>query len=339
MQRDNLQVETTAERILGSLLESYKTTAELATELGYVNQAGNARYNMIYRALKQLKKNGYVEGYKVKLGKYGNDPTLYSIGFNIQNLTYILEEYPGLISKMQKNDSICENIFREHLDLIYDSSKKDGDEYAEVTLFEKIETSFKKKLQLSYEFFRLFLTTDKNKLINNIKKHNGFLENKVCMTNRKSDPDPNKLIEIDRITFDIDKIFRLCVWRDTSKGQMCIEGVNYLAQMKCELSCEEEQEEYIEYLRIETRFSDLQIKKLRQEVIKYLNQIKNEIADADSEKLKEIVAHIWFLRFVLINYIIKTKNEMSDAEITKLINSDDKYNIETDLLTLLYENT
>jgi DNA-binding PadR family transcriptional regulator len=171
MQEDNLQVEYTQERILISLLESSKTTAELANELGYVNQEGNARYNMIYRALKQLKKDGYIEGYKVKLGKNGNDPTLYSTDSSIQNLIHILEKYPDLISKIQKNNSIRENIFREHLDLIYgskdmeflnrrfgtceykdlsststrtytfgsqstyDSSKKDGAEHAEVTLF------------------------------------------------------------------------------------------------------------------------------------------------------------------------------------------------------------
>ncbi len=56
MQEDNPHVETISERILSSLLESSKTTAELANELGYVNQEGNARYNMVYGALKTRKR-------------------------------------------------------------------------------------------------------------------------------------------------------------------------------------------------------------------------------------------------------------------------------------------
>jgi uncharacterized protein YdcH (DUF465 family) len=343
MQEDNLQVKTTHGLILGSLVESSKTAAELANELGYVNQAGNARYNMIYRSLKQLKKDGYIEGFKVKLGKYGNNPTLYSIAFNIQNLNYILEEYPDLITKMQKNDSIVENIFHEHLDLIYYSSKKDGDEYTEVTLFEKIEISFKEKLQVSPDFFRLFLITDKNKFINSIEKLNGFLENRVCLTDRKCNKDPNNWMEINGTTFDINRIFQVCVYRDIFKKEEYTDGLEYLAQMKCKLPYEEEGEEYKKYLRMETRFSDLQIEKLRKEVIKYLNQIKKEIFNTENEQLKELVPHIWSLRNELIDhiiyiiYIIYTKNEISDAEITKLINSDEKYNIDTSLLNLLYE--
>jgi hypothetical protein len=86
---------------------------------------------------------------------------------------------------MQKNDSICETIFHEHFDLIYgsndieflnsrfgecanknwfikstrtsaiglhptyNSNQKDVVEHTKVTLFEKIEKSFKGKLQLS----------------------------------------------------------------------------------------------------------------------------------------------------------------------------------------------
>jgi DNA-binding PadR family transcriptional regulator len=337
MQEDSLQVETTQGRILGSLLESSKTTAELASELGYVNQAGNARYNMIYRSLKRLKKDGYIEGFKVKLGKYGNNPTLYSIACNIQNLNHILEEHPDLITKMQKNDSIVENIFHEHLDLIYYSSNKDGDEYTEATFFEKREKSFKKGLQISHEFFRLFLTTDKNKLILGIKKCNGFLEKRVCTTDRKYNQDPNNWMEIYGITLDINRIIQACVYRDIFKDEEYTEGLEYLAQMKCKLQYEEEGEEYKKYLRMETRFSDLQIEKLRKEVIKYLNQIKKEILNAENEKLKELVPHIWFLREGLIEYIIGTKNEISDAEATKLRNFDEKYNIDASLLNFLYE--
>ncbi len=64
------------------------------------------------------KKKGWIESKTVNSEKGRKDSTLYSGVFSIQNLIHILEEYPALRSKMQKNDSICENVFREHLDLI-----------------------------------------------------------------------------------------------------------------------------------------------------------------------------------------------------------------------------
>lgn len=94
--------------ILGSLLESPKTTAELATELGYGNEDGPPSYKIIGRDLKKLKGNGFIDGRKEKLRKAGHMPTLYSIVINIQNLRLILEKYPRLMSKMQKNASVSE---------------------------------------------------------------------------------------------------------------------------------------------------------------------------------------------------------------------------------------
>jgi hypothetical protein len=122
MPEDNQQTETTQGLILGSLLESSKTTGELAKELKPDNSGSKTRYNMVYSALQKLDNDKYIEGHKVKLGKSGRIPTLYSIVFSIWNLSRILKEYPHLRSKMQKNDSIPESIFSEYSDLIYDSN-------------------------------------------------------------------------------------------------------------------------------------------------------------------------------------------------------------------------
>ncbi len=49
MTEDNHEKEKTQRLILGSLLESSKTTGESAKELKFVDPKGNPRYNMIYR--------------------------------------------------------------------------------------------------------------------------------------------------------------------------------------------------------------------------------------------------------------------------------------------------
>jgi hypothetical protein len=231
-----------------------------------------------------------IESSEMKSGKPGAQFTLYSIVVDIQKQIQTLEKYPDLISKMQKNDSIVENIFREHLDLISssDSGQKDGVEQLEVTLFEKTEKSFKEKLQLSPKFFRLFLITDKNKLINNIKKLIGSLENGECITDRKCNQDLNNGMEMYGITFDINRIFKACVSRDIFKKQGNEESIEYLKRTQNELSKEKRKIEFKKYLRTKNELSDVDIHKLRKEVIKLLNQTKKEILNAEIEKLKKI---------------------------------------------------
>ncbi len=116
-----MRKKSNKERILGSLLESSKITGELTTELGYVDPDGTPSYKVIGRDLDKLDEKGWIESETVNSEKGRKDSTSYSIVFSIQNLIHVLEEYPDLISKMQKNDSIVEKIFREHLDLIYGS--------------------------------------------------------------------------------------------------------------------------------------------------------------------------------------------------------------------------
>jgi DNA-binding HxlR family transcriptional regulator len=78
-----MQKEVNKGKILGLLLKSPKTTAELARELGYINREGIARYNIINKDLKNLEDSGYVKSERIKLDqKPGNIPTLYSIIFD-----------------------------------------------------------------------------------------------------------------------------------------------------------------------------------------------------------------------------------------------------------------
>jgi|GEM_PF-6517382 hypothetical protein len=135
-------------------------------------------------------------------------------------------------------------------------------------------------------------------------------------------------MEISGINFDIDKIFRVCVWRDTFKKQCTEEGREYLKETKDELLNKERVDEIIKYTRIERKFTDVQIQKIKTDLIKLLNQTKKEISNTEIEKLKESIDDVWILRAALIDYLIETKNEISDIEeIKKLRNSGKKHKV------------
>jgi len=275
-----MKLETNKELILGSLFESPKTTGQLARELNYVDTNGIAGYSTIGDDLQSLVKDGYIESKTVKfVGKRGPPPTLYSIIINIPNLSNILEEYPRLMAKMQKNSSISENILSHYSDIIYgsndseycitfggngkeglslasrelfihgvystsdplsDSLKKDLEENSGDKLFRKTQQEFGKKLQLSPEFFRLFLTNDKNKLMKDIKKLAELSENDITYpTDWDYDHHPDNLLSIYGTTLSINIAFEACVSMDIIKGQSNGEAIKYLTQKKNEISHEE----------------------------------------------------------------------------------------------------
>jgi hypothetical protein len=315
MPEKNLQKKATQELILGSLLESSKTTGELAIEIKPGNPEYKPRYNMIYRALRKLDDNKYIEGHTAGLGKYGRNSTLYSLIFSIQNLSRILKEYPHLLSKMQKNNSIPENIFSEYSDLIYDSndmeyldstfgesakkglpikftitntlgsystydsSQKDWVEHTEDTLFEKTKQNFKEKLQLSPEFFILFLTNDKNKLITDIKKLVGLSENVIHITSWEYLHNPNNWMAICGTTFSINIAFEACVSMDMLKGQSNREAIEYLRQTKNEISDAEIQRLRNYYRDLKDAPSFLKGKKLISIENPKLEEIEREFED------------------------------------------------------------
>lgn len=154
-----MQKITNKGRMLVRLLDSSKTTAELAIELGYVKADGIARYNVIVRDLHRLVKDGYVKSEKKrKEMKAGNIPTLYSIDLNIQNLRNLLEEYPYLISSMRRSESVLESILSEHSDLILILSKDKSQEHID-------KVKLKEMLGASDKFFELFLMSEKKYLM------------------------------------------------------------------------------------------------------------------------------------------------------------------------------
>ncbi len=331
-----MQEEKNQGLILGCLLESPKTTAELATERGYTNPNGTPRYNVIYRDLKKLDEKGYIESKKVKLGKSGNDPTLHSIIFSFQNLRKMFEDYPYLKGKMQKNDYVLKTIFCEYSDLIYNSfnkehgkstscvnsnlhsggmlvaksektvispcgeenrveelhytavmrfdspnvtygtdkkellaqsayplredgrvleidsititgirtpnvtscsNKKELSEQNEETLIEKSKESLMKKLQLSPEFFRLFLMNDKDKLVKYIKDCYKTLENvEIKVTAWEVHNNPPNWYEICQMNLGLDMAFEACVSVDMMQGQSNKEAIEYIRLKKKEVS-------------------------------------------------------------------------------------------------------
>ena len=113
MKKDKFPTTKNKNKILSSLLDSPKTTGELAEELEYVKSNGDRKYNSIDRLLKDLEKNGYIVSKKEKIENHsGAPPRRYTINYSFANLIKILNEDPGLISKMQTNDSVLESILK-----------------------------------------------------------------------------------------------------------------------------------------------------------------------------------------------------------------------------------
>lgn len=242
-----MQKKTNKGKILGFLLTSRKTTADLAYKLGYVDSEGIARYNIIHKDLKKLEEEGYIKSERVKEKKrVGNIPTLYSIDFNIENLRRMLEEYPGLTLKMQRNELVLETIFREHSDLIYNSTKE---EYVEQ--IEKIKShikvnkeSLEEKLKLSTEFFKIFLMNDEERMKNRIRSIVRMSNEEVYAMHFIINDNPDSFVRINETIFGIDMAFKACVSLDILNGRFNRKAEEYVKQMKNEVS-----DEQIEILR------------------------------------------------------------------------------------------
>ncbi|WP_292388747.1 winged helix-turn-helix domain-containing protein [Methanosarcina sp. UBA5] len=249
-----MKTETNKGKILDLLLDSPKTTAELAHELGYVNSEGIARYNVIDKDLKKLVENRYLKSVKVKKEqKSGNTPTLYSINFSIQNLRAMIEDYPFLTSKMKRNDIVLEAIFSECSNFIRSNKYKyeinqNKDEHKRIFCdfsFVIDKEDLKKRSQLSEEFFKLFLINDTDQLAFHTwvlaKTFNENLSTKVC---KKESNLNDKIVNSDNkptkqeINFGLDVVFKACVIKDIVDGRSSIDAIEYLNQIESEVSDE-----------------------------------------------------------------------------------------------------
>ncbi len=234
-----MQEETNQGKILGSLLESSKTTAELANELGYVNPKGTPRYNIITNDLSKLIKRGYIESKKEKLeNKPGNIPTLYSIINSSENINKILEEYPYLIEKMQRSELALETIVNENSSWIFNFTEKEHKEPIEnqIVLIQMGKENWKKQLKLSQEFFRFCLNNKYSDMKERVRKlskisskhwYTSLCEFKYTPTNSEFLREANCIFYI---------IFEACVTSDILRGQSNREAIYYLKQRTNEVS-------------------------------------------------------------------------------------------------------
>ncbi len=96
---------TIKERIIKTLLESPKTTGEIAIELGYIDVNHHGKYNIINTDLKTLKQYGFINGKKQKRHT-GAPATTYDIVYEISSLRDVVKKYVSIIPDLQKSDKV-----------------------------------------------------------------------------------------------------------------------------------------------------------------------------------------------------------------------------------------
>ena len=117
-------------------------------------------------------------------------------------------------------------------------------------------------------------------------------------------------MEIDGITFDINRLFKACVCEDEFTKQcinvtdtLYLELINKLAPG------------WQKYTITKDIISDAEIHQFKREIIEELNQIKKEISNANNFQFRVSFFEIHELRKALMGYLIKAENGMADAKI------------------------
>ena len=192
--------------ILKTLLESPKTTGEIAKALGKIDKNGNGKYNVVADDLKRLKKLGFISSkIEKKTGARGPPPTVYNIIYDVKTIIDILNSHNSLLTSLQKNDKIIDLIIeKQKKNIIYDfdlehmlsfiksrasiagiiTSDITQSELQDIQVIAKIADSsltddFVKKTKLSPTFFKFFLE-------NNTNKTRGVLINSFLITSEES---------------------------------------------------------------------------------------------------------------------------------------------------------
>lgn len=214
-----MRKNTIKEKILKCLLESEKTTSELANELGFVDENNNVQYNRIDKDLKSLVEKGYIDNQKIKSkGIPGNIPTVYSFVYDMQTLAIILNEYPGVVYRLQENDAVLNLLVKNHHSLLV--SLNGTDDYT----VDRLENEFKMRLKRSLSFFELCLKNSTEELL----ERANFLdtatptiehENSLCQKIR------GKFV-LPKGDFVFDIIFETCVGMDILMGNSNIKDVD-----------------------------------------------------------------------------------------------------------------
>ena len=185
-------------KILKTLLESPKSTGNIAIALDYKDGKGHGIYKNIISDLKTLEQYGFIHRIEQKEKRPGAPATTYDIVYEYDDLRKILKEYPILISDLQQSDKI--------LSMLAENVKPDA----------FVET-FKDMLRLSPSFFE-------NCLMNDRFLYDWFdimyrLNLRACNTN-------SVILEL------LYAAFEHCVIEDNLKGISTLKASNLLIELK-----------------------------------------------------------------------------------------------------------
>jgi hypothetical protein len=172
---------TNKEKIVKSLLESPKSTGEIAKDLGFIDAKGYGRYNFVLSDLHTLEQYGFIHRIKNETKKPGKKPTTYELVYNIETIRKIALEYPFIVDDLQNSMRVCEKIRDsilgekriQDLDLPFDQSNM---------LFYNVDIPF--WFTSSPHFFNFCLFND-SKTIESRWKEYFLLEYGVPLSKRK----------------------------------------------------------------------------------------------------------------------------------------------------------
>lgn len=160
--------------ILKLLLDSPKTTSELAISLGCIDKKGKPKYKNIYDDLKDLEDKVFILGYTIKKpGAPGVAGTLYQIHYEMSFLKVLLTKFPFLIEDYRGNHIISSMLLEKHtlLWFLYFNSpefkerlkqKPDTDVEA---LINGVKDDFITKLGTSKTFFKICFLNDSEHIL------------------------------------------------------------------------------------------------------------------------------------------------------------------------------
>lgn len=93
-------------KILKTLLESPKTTGQIAIALDYKDNKGHGIYKNIISDLKTLGQYGFIYEFKSNKKTVGAPPTTYDIVYSIEKIAGILQKYPSLSLHLYNNEKV-----------------------------------------------------------------------------------------------------------------------------------------------------------------------------------------------------------------------------------------
>jgi hypothetical protein len=93
-------------KILKTLLESPKTTGNVAIALGYKDDKGRGIYKNVQPDLNTLTQYKFIHTIETNIKTVGAPATTYDINYDISILREVLLKYPSIVPDLQKNERI-----------------------------------------------------------------------------------------------------------------------------------------------------------------------------------------------------------------------------------------